>query len=121
MTTRQYKRLKGLRKENLRDNMTTTEIILNMLAETATRDLSANEQPEGFKPSMEIAKRGGQIAGNARRELESELGHTVISAQNAVQLNEVVTGLIEGVAEETAEETSEVQTQDIATRGEGEK
>ena len=121
MTTRQYKRLKGLRKENLRDNMTTTEIILNMLAETATRDLSANEQPAGFKPSMEIAKRGGQIAGNARRELESELGHTVISAQNAVQLNEVVTGLIEGVAEETAEETSEVQTQDIATRGEGEK
>ena len=121
MTTRQYKRLKGLKKENLRDNMTTTEIILNMLAETATWDLSANEQPEGFKPSVEVAKRGGRIAGNARRELETELGHTVISAQNAVQLNEVVTGLIEGVAEETAGETSEAQTQDIATRGEGEK
>lgn len=121
MTTRQYKRLKGLKKENLRDNMTTTEIILNMLAETATRDLSANEQPEGFQPSMEIAKRGGRIAGNARRELESELGHTVISAQNAAQLNEVVTGLIEGVAEEAEGDARKVQTQDNASRGEGEK
>ena len=121
MTTRQYKRLKGLKKENLRDNMTTTEIILNMLAETATRDLSANEQPEGFQPSMEIAKRGGRIAGNARRELESELGHTVISAQNAAQLNEVVTGLIEGVAEEAEGDARKEQTQDNASRGEGEK
>lgn len=101
MTTRQYKRLKGLKKENLRDNMTTTEIILNMLAETATRDLSANEQPDGFRPSVEVAKRGGRIAGNARRELESELGHSVISDQNAAQLNEVVTEMIEGVVEET--------------------
>lgn len=100
MTTRQYKRLKGLKKENLRDNMTTTEIILNMLAENATRDLSANEQPEGFRPSVDVAKRGGRIAGNARRELESELGHSVISNKNAAQLNEVVTEMIEGVVEE---------------------
>ena len=107
MTTRQYKRLKGLKKENLRDNMTTTEIILNMLAETATRDLSANEQPEGFRPSMEVAKRGGRIAGNARRELESELGHSVISDKNAAQLNEVVTEMIEGVVEEMDGEDSE--------------
>ena len=107
MTTRQYKRLKGLKKENLRDNMTTTEIILNMLAETATRDLSANEQPEGFRPSMEVAKRGGRIAGNARRELESELGHSVISDKNAAQLNEVVTEMIEGVVEEMDGDTSE--------------
>ena len=107
MTTRQYKRLKGLKKENLRDNMTTTEIILNMLAETATRDLSANEQPEGFRPSMEVAKRGGRIAGNARRELESELGHSVISDKNAAQLNEVVTEMIEGVVEEMDGDVSE--------------
>ena len=107
MSTRQYKRLKGLKKENLRDNMTTTEIILNMLAETATRDLSANEQPDGFRPSMEVAKRGGRIAGNARRELESELGHSVISNQNAAQLNEVVTEMIEGVVEEMDGDTSE--------------
>ena len=107
MTTRQYKRLKGLKKENLRDNMTTTEIILNMLAETATRDLSANEQPDGFHESMVVAKRGGRIAGNARRELEAELGHTVISDKNAAQLNEVVTGMIEGFAEETDGEPSE--------------
>lgn len=107
MTTRQYKRLKGLKKENLRDNMTTTEIILNMLAETATRDLSANEQPEGFRPSVEVAKRGGRIAGNARRELESELGHSVISDKNAAQLNEVVTEMIEGVVEEMDGDTSE--------------
>ena len=106
MTTRQYKRLKGLKKENLRDNMTTTEIILNMLAETATRDLSANEQPDGFRPSVEVAKRGGHIAGNARRELESELGHSVITAQNAAQLNEVVTEMIEGVVEEMDGDTS---------------
>ena len=107
MTTRQYKRLKGLKKENLRDNMTTTEIILNMLAETATRDLSANEQPEGFRPSMEVAKRGGRIAGNARRELESELGHSVISDKNAAQLNEIVSEMIEGVVEEMDGDTSE--------------
>ncbi len=107
MTTRQYKRLKGLKKENLRDNMTTTEIILNMLAETATRDLSANEQPDGFRPSMEVAKRGGRIAGNARKELESELGHSVISDKNAAQLNEVVTEMIEGVVKETDGDVSE--------------
>ena len=107
MTTRQYKRLKGLKKENLRDNMTTTEIILNMLAETATRDLSANEQPDGFHESVAVAKRGDRIAGNARRELESELGHTVISDKNAAQLNEVVTGMTEGVVEETDGEPPE--------------
>ena len=120
MTTRQYKRLKGLKKENLRDNMTTTEIILNMLAETATRDLSANEKPDGFRPSMEIAKRGGRIAGNARRELESELGHSVISEQNAVQLNVVVTGMIEGIAEEVDGDTAKIEVQSSASNKEGE-
>ena len=99
MTTRQYKRLKGLKKENLRDNMTTTEIILNMLAETATKDLSAQEKPAGMDANVAVAKRGGRIAGNARRELEAELGRTVISSQNAAQLNTVVTGMIEDVSQ----------------------
>ena len=100
MTTREYKDLKGLKKENLRDNMSTTEIILNMLAETATKDISARTKPETFAESKEVAKRGGSIAGNARRELEEELGETVITSKNATQLNEIVTELIEATAEE---------------------
>ena len=97
MSTRQYKNLKGLKKENLRDNMSTTEIILNMLAETATKDLSRKTQPETFEANRNVAKRGGTIAGNARRELEQELSESVITSKNAAQLNEVVTSMIEGV------------------------
>lgn len=97
MSTRQYKNLKGLKKENLRDNMSTTEIILNMLAETATKDLSRKTQPKTFEANRNVAKRGGTIAGNARRELEQELGESVITSKNAAQLNEVVTNMIEGV------------------------
>ena len=100
MTTREYKDLKGLKKENLRDNMSTTEIILNMLAETATKDISARTKPETFAESRKVAKRGGSIAGNARRELEEELGESVITPKNATQLNTIVTGLIEATAEE---------------------
>ena len=100
MTTREYKDLKGLKKENLRDNMSTTEIILNMLAETATKDISARTKPETFAESKKVAKRGGSIAGNARRELEEELGESVITPKNATQLNTIVTGLIEATAEE---------------------
>ena len=99
MSTRQYKNLKGLKKENLRDNMSTTEIILNMLAETATKDISQRVQPETFEESRQVAQRGGRIAGNARKELEQEIGAPVISSQNAAQLNQVVTQLIEGVVE----------------------
>ena len=98
MTTRQYKRLKGLKKENLRDNMSTTEIILNMLAEAATRDISAQTKPESFEESRAVAKRGGRIAGNARKELEEETGAPVITEKNAVQLNTLVTGMIEAAA-----------------------
>ena len=97
MSTRQYKNLKGLKKENLRDNMSTTEIILNMLAETATKDISKQSQPETFEENRTVAKRGGRIAGNARKELEQELGQSVITSKNAAQLNEVVTNMIEGV------------------------
>ena len=99
MTTRQYKNLKGLKKENLRDNMSTTEIILNMLAETSTKDISKKEQPEGFSESMKVARRGGKVAGIARTALETETGEPVITSQNAAQLNTVVTDMIEGVVE----------------------
>ena len=99
MSTRQYKNFKGLKKENLRDNMSTTEIILNMLAETATKDISQRVQPETFEESRQVAQRGGRIAGNARKELEQEIGAPVITSKNAAQLNQVVTQLIEGVVE----------------------
>lgn len=94
MSTRQYKRLKGLKKENLRDNMSTTEIILTMLAETATRDISQQAHPETFEENQQVARRGGRIAGNARKELEHETGRPVITSQTAVQLNEIVTELL---------------------------
>ncbi len=99
MTTRQYKNLKGLKKENLRDNMSTTEIILNMLAETSTKDISKKERPEGFSENMEVARQGGEVAGIARKALEARTGEPVITSQNAAQLNTVVTEMIEGVAE----------------------
>ena len=104
MTTRGYKTLKGLKKENLRDNMTTTEIILNMLAETATKEISKQENPNTFDENKRIAQRGGKIAGNARMELEKEIGHTVISEKNAseihsVGLDSVVTNLIENTSQ----------------------
>lgn len=104
MTTRGYKTLKGLKKENLRDNMTTTEIILNMLAETATKEISKQENPNTFDENKKIAQRGGKIAGNARMELEKEIGHTVISDKNAseihsVGLDSVVTNLIENTSQ----------------------
>lgn len=99
MTTRQYKNLKGLKKENLRDNMSTTEIILNMLAETSTKDISAAEKPDGFKESVKVAQQGGEVAGIARKALEARTGKPVVTSQNAAQLNAVVTDVIEGVAE----------------------
>ncbi len=82
-TTREYKRFKGLKKENLRDNMTNTELILNMLAETATTDLSKAQNPESFDENMAVAKKGGNVARKARMELEKELGHPVVTQLNA--------------------------------------
>lgn len=106
MTTRQYKCLKGLKKENLRDNMSTMEIVLNMLAEATTTELSKAHQPEGFAESQKIAQRGGSYAGQVRRDIESDTGRPVITAQNAAQLNSFVVDVIEGVAEtEKPEET----------------
>lgn len=104
MTTKQYKQLKGLKKQNLRDNMSTTEIILNMLAETSTKDISQKEQPEGFEESRQVAKRGGRVAHIALQALEAETGESVVTSQNAVQLNTVVTQMIETVAAAQPEE-----------------
>lgn len=98
MTTGQYKRLKGLKKENLRDNMSTTELILNMLAENSTKEISQREQPEGFEENREVAQRGGGVAHIARQALEAETGAPVVTPQNAVQLNTIVTNMIELVA-----------------------
>ena len=99
MTTRQYKNLKGLKKENLRDNMSTLEIVLNMLAETTTTELSKAHRPEGFEESRIVARRGGKVAGDARRAIEADTGRPAITAENAAQLNTVVTDMIQGVAE----------------------
>lgn len=100
MTTRAYKNYKGLKKENLRDNMSTTEIILNMLAETAAKNISQTENPSTFEENKSAAQRGGRIAGNARKELESEIGHSVISNKAAPELNTIVTNLIENAGKE---------------------
>ena len=81
MTTRQYKQLKGLKRENLRDNMSTTEIILNMLAEASTKDISAKEKPEGFEANQNVARRGGNVASIARKSLEAETGESVITSK----------------------------------------
>lgn len=99
MTTGQYKRLKGLKKENLRDNMSTTELILTMLAENSTKEISQRERPEGFEESCEVAQRGGGVAHIARQALEAETGTPVVTAQDAMQLNAVVTSIIELAAE----------------------
>ncbi|MBZ4212383.1 phage antirepressor protein [Mycoplasma sp. U97] len=90
MTTRQYKDFKGLKKENLRDNMTTTEIILNMLAETATKDITNAANPQGLEENKKVAKRGGSIAGNARKEIEQETGKSVITSKNAIDFGKLI-------------------------------
>ena len=95
MSTRQYKNLKGLKKENLRDNMSTLELVLNMLAEATTTELSKTHEPQGLAENQSIARQGGQIAGNARKEIEENTGRPVITSKNAAELNAVVTKLIE--------------------------
>ena len=99
MNTRQYKNLKGLKKENLRDNMTTLELVLNMLAEATTTEISKQKAPEGLRENVEVARSGGKIAGDARKAIEQQTGVPVITSQNAAQLNQVVTNLIEVTSE----------------------
>ena len=100
MSTRQYKNLKGLKKENLRDNMSTLELALNMLAEATTTELTKVQNPQGLQENRKVAHEGGSVAGNARKDIEKRTGRQVITAENAKQLNSVVTGMIEGVSEE---------------------
>ena len=100
MTTRKYKNLKGLTKENLRDNMSTLELVLNMLAEATTTELSKAHNPQTFEENREIAKRGGKYAGNARKEIEADTGKTVVTSKNATELNQVVVDLIENISRE---------------------
>jgi len=95
MSTRQYKNLKGLKKENLRDNMTTLELVLNMLAEATTTQFSKDRKPTTFQENLEVDKAGGQVAGRTRKDIESQSNMPVISPKNAVQLNQVITDLLE--------------------------
>ena len=103
MSTRQYKNLKGLKKENLRDNMTTLELVLNMLAEATTTQFSKDRKPTTFQENLEVAKAGGQVAGRTRKDIESQSNTPVISPKNAAQLNQVVTDLLEGAATDMSE------------------
>lgn len=100
MTTRKYKNLKRLTKENLRDNMSTLELVLNMLAEATTTELSKTKNPQTFKENLEVAKSGGEAAGIARKEVEKRTGKSVITSKNAAELNQVVVNLIEGIVED---------------------
>ena len=99
MNTRQYKNLKGLKKENLRDNMTTLELVLNMLAEATTTEISRQKAPEGLRENVEVARSGGKVAGDARKAIERQTGVPVITSKSAAQLNPVVSNLIEATSE----------------------
>ena len=96
MTTKGYKQLKGLKKENLRDNMTTLEIVLNMLAEATTTEITKTMNPMGLEENKVVAKRGGSIAGNARKEIEQETGKPVITSKNAVDLSKLIEDVNKG-------------------------
>ena len=100
MTTRQYKDYKGLKKQNLRDNMTTTEIILNMLAEAATKDIANATHPQGLEENKKVAKDGGSIAGNARREIEERTGKPVITSKNAIDFSRLISDIIKSAEDE---------------------
>lgn len=95
-TAKEYKQLKGLKKENLRDNMTTLELVLNMLAEATTTEISKQKSPGTFSENLAVAREGGEAAGIARKAVEERTGVPVITAKNAAQLNQVVTDLLEG-------------------------
>ena len=94
MTTREYKDLKGLKKENLRDNMSTTELILNMLAETATKDIAEAKNPQGLEENKQIAQDGGSIAGDARKSIEARTGKPVITSKNAIDLGRLISDVV---------------------------
>ena len=101
MSTRQYKTLKGLKKESLRDNMSTLELALNMLAEAATTEISKQQKPSGLAENRSVARAGGAAAKAARESVEESTGKPVITSQNAAQLNHVVTQMIEASSTES--------------------
>ena len=108
MNTWQYKNLKGLRKENLRDNMSDLELVLTMLAEASTTDIAKAEQPQGFDENQKVARRGGNVAGVARKALEAETGRPVVTTQNAESFCQLVTDIVTDAAqlpEQTEENT----------------
>ncbi len=97
MSTRKYKNLKGLTKENLRDNMSTLELVLNMLAEATTTEISRQEQPQDFNANMKVAQEGGSIAGDARRAIEQRTGKPVITSKNALDFTNLIENIIQGI------------------------
>ena len=107
MSTRQYKNLKGLKKENLRDNMTTLVLVLNMLEEATTTQFAKHRKPPTFHENLAVAKAGGQVAGRTRKDIESQSDTPVITPKNAAQLNQVVTDLLEGAVSDTTEESKD--------------
>ena len=107
ISTRQYKNLKGLKKENLRDNMTTLELVLNMLAEATATEISKQKAPSTFSENIAVAREGGEAAGIARKAVEERTGVPVITPKNAAQLNQVVTDLLEGTVSDITEESEE--------------
>lgn len=94
MTTREYKDFKGLKKENLRDNMSTTELILNMLAETATKDIAEATNPQGLDENKQVAQDGGSIAGDARKSIEARTGKPIITSKNAIDLRRLISDVV---------------------------
>ena len=94
MTTREYKDFKGLKKENLRDNMSTTELILNMLAETATKDIAEAKNPQGLEENKQVAQDGGSIAGDARKSIEARTGKPVITSKNSIDLGRLISDVV---------------------------
>ena len=99
MSTRQYKDFKGPKKENLRDNMSNLELVLTMLAEASTTDIAKAEQPQGFDENQQAARRGGNVAGVARKALEAETGKPVVTSQNAESFRQLVTDIVTDAAQ----------------------
>lgn len=110
MSTRQYKNLKGLKKENLRDNMTTLELVLNMLAEATTTEISKQKSPATLSENIDVARAGGKVAGDARKAIETQTGVPVITSKNAAQLSEVVTNLLEDAGDKDEYITKDYNT-----------
>ncbi|WP_330369037.1 hypothetical protein [Butyrivibrio sp. AC2005] len=110
MTTRQYKNLKGLKKENLRDNMSTLELVLNMLAEATTAEISKEKKPETFEGNRIVANEGGAAAGEARTAVEKRTGKPVITRKNANELQNLVTGLIEDIGKSDDQEENKEES-----------